>query len=546
MNRFEFLKIKQFIGKKVYSLLLLSVFAGVSWFFVELSFVYVFQYFLFSLKLIDPDQLSFNPEIFGNNSKAGIILLISFGTLRFLTSFIKTVMSSFVQHTFVQEKRSLAIELALQNAGKVSTGFILSIFSEIISQSGTLLFYVSNGLISIISTGLFILAGFYILPFEMLISLSLLFLFLFPYKKLNKKIVKSGQVLTNEWEKVNTSLINLIKNNLFIKIYNLAGKESKRARESLKNYESHYKSYTVSYALVTLLPPAYGLIVVSIVSMIFIGKEVSAPIHLISFLYLFLRMSQSASEALGTLSFIKLNSQSFKKLYDWVSTYSGESKNMEVLKIVQSIEFKDVNFSYTENSASIFQPLNFKFSMGDIVVIKGPSGAGKSTLLSLIMGIQKPKNGQIEINGVKKEEFSLASLIGYVGPNPYLNTESLRNNILYGTTGAVTDEDVWDTLDSVGLKDVIGQLPNRLDEVLNEEAQFSTGQKQRICIARTLLQSPTILILDEATANLDSVSEEVIINRIKESKENRITIIVTHKESFDSVATQIINIAPKI
>ena len=544
MKRFQFLKMKQFIGKKVYNLLFLSIFAGVSWFLVELSFIYIFQYFLYSLKLIDSSQLSFKPEIFGSNSKTGICLLISFGILRFITSFLKTVMSSFVQHTFVQEKRSLAIELALQNAGRVSTGFILSVFSEIISQSGTVLFYVSNSLISIISTTLFIVAGFCILPFEMFISLSLLFLFLFPYKILNKRIVQSGQILTSEWEQVNTSIINLIKNNLFIKIYNLAGKESLKARRSLEKYEHNYKSYTVNYALVTLLPPAYGLIIVSIVSMIFIGKEESAPINLVSFLYLFLRMSQSASETLGTISFIKLNAPSFKKLYDWVSTYKNQAKSVEVFSNVASIKFKDVNFSYELASAPLFHPLNFCFSTGDIVVIKGPSGAGKSTLLSLIMGIQKATTGIIEINGIKNESFSLAAQIGYVGPTPYLNTESVRNNLLYGTNKEINDEKIWKVLDSVGLKGIIEQLPKKLDEELNEEAQFSTGQKQRLCIARTLLQTPQILILDEATANLDADSEEIILERIKESKDQRITIIVTHKGRFDNDATQFLNIKP--
>ncbi len=539
MKKIELSKMKTFIGKKVYNLLLLSVVAGLLWFLVELSFVYVFQYFLYTLKLIDNSQLSFNSNIFGNSSFVGIFLLIAFGIFRFLTSFFKTVMASYVQHTFIQEKRTQALDHALQSAGKISTGSILSIFSEITSQAGTMLYYLSGSIISGVSTALFILAGFYILPLEMSISLGLLLLFLIPYRFFNKKIFAYGKVVTSEWDKVNNSLVGMIRNNLFIKIYNLEKMESSRGAGSLIKYADSYKKYTINYALITLLPQVYGIIIIALVSLLSISKSSSSPIIFVSFLYLFLRMAQSASETLGTISFIKLNKPSFDRLFSWLALPSPSSEKNKIINL-NSIKFKEVTFKYNKDK-TILGPINFHFVKGQIIVIKGPSGAGKSTLLSLIMGILSPSTGEIQINDSVETEYTLSSSIGYVGPTPYLLNDTVRNNLLFGNSIEVSDQELYRLLDKLSIEKMVRDLPTGLNEILTEEAQLSTGQKQRLCIARALLQKPEVLILDEATANLDNNSEAKVINTLKLGSENAIVIVVTHKNSFDDHATTIIN-----
>lgn len=540
----KFVNIKNFVGKETSRLMFISIIAGLLWFLAEASFIYVFQFFLYSLGLIDKSQLSFNVGNFGHTKAIGVTALILFGSFRFLTNFLKHVLASYVQHSFIKEKRIMILEVAVKNAGKIPTGLLLSQFSETISQAGTVLYYVSGSIITSIATGLFIVTGFLLLPKEMSLSLGLLLLFLIPYKYLNRRIHTFGNILVNEWENVNKSLVNIIKNNLFIKIYNLGSKEIAFGSTSLTNYESSYKKYTTSSAFITMFPPLYGTIIVSLVSYTFLKSESANSVTLISFLYIFMRMAQSASETLGTFSFIKLNIPGFLKIYDWFQNVNTQLtiQNSTNIKELSSIEVSNLNFSYGTHS-KILEDVNFSLSKGDVFVIKGHSGSGKSTLLSILMGLQKPDSGKILINNESINGFSLSSIIGYVGPQPYLINGTVRDNLLFGSNILKADDDLLATLKLVGLFETIMQLPLKLDEVVHEDAQFSTGQKQRLCIARSFLQNSEILIFDEATANLDPISEELILNVIKKLSSNKITIIVTHKDAFNSIATKHISLS---
>ncbi len=177
-------------------------------------------------------------------------------------------------------------------------------------------------------------------------------------------------------------------------------------------------------------------------------------------------------------------------------------------------------------------------------MIKGESGSGKSTLLSLILGMYQPVSGQITINGFEINSIRdyLYERIAYVGPDPYLIKGTLRENLLYGNSTYLDDKKLIETLKLVQCETLLNSLPDGLNTILNEAAKLSTGQKQRLAIAKALLRHPKLLIMDESTANLDHKTEKEIIDNLKNILGSITSVIVSHKDIFDPLATKKLNL----
>jgi ATP-binding cassette, subfamily B, bacterial len=225
------------------------------------------------------------------------------------------------------------------------------------------------------------------------------------------------------------------------------------------------------------------------------------------------------------------------------------------------IEFKGVHFSYpkaseislaslesaakpeTIQSGEILKGLNFKVSPGKLIAIVGPSGAGKSTISGLLPRLYDVTKGTIEINGVDIRKASLRKLrdlIGVVTQDSHMFHESIRENLHYANSRA-TDEDLLLACDQAQLGTFISSLPNGLDTVVGERGhRLSGGEKQRLAIARLLLKAPAIVILDEATAHLDSENEALVQKALAEALRGRTSIVIAHRLSTIVNADQIL------
>lgn len=194
-------------------------------------------------------------------------------------------------------------------------------------------------------------------------------------------------------------------------------------------------------------------------------------------------------------------------------------------------------------SGEILKGISFTAKPGSLTAIVGPSGAGKTTLSALMPRLYDVTEGSISINGIDLRDFTLQSLrdhIGVVAQDPHLFHESIAENLRYAKSDA-TDEELIAACKSAQIWNLINSLPNGLDTMVGERGhRLSGGEKQRLAIARMLLKAPAIVILDEATAHLDSENEELVQEALKSALVGRTSLVIAHRLSTIMSADQIL------
>ncbi len=198
------------------------------------------------------------------------------------------------------------------------------------------------------------------------------------------------------------------------------------------------------------------------------------------------------------------------------------------------VEFCDVSFRYPDGDETILEHFNLKVPQGASVALVGETGAGKSTLVNLVCRFFEPTSGQVLIDGRDVRERSqlwLHSHIGYVLQTPYLFSGTVRENLLYGNQNA-TEEQIALAIKRVSADRVIARMGNGLDSQVGECGDLlSTGEKQLIAFARAILADPRILVLDEATSSVDTVTEKMIQDAIGEVTRGRTSFVIAHRLS---------------
>lgn len=204
------------------------------------------------------------------------------------------------------------------------------------------------------------------------------------------------------------------------------------------------------------------------------------------------------------------------------------------------VRFETVSFSYGDRN--VLQEINLKVDRGQVLALVGMSGGGKSTLANLIPRFFDVTAGRICIDGIDIRDFAVADLrrqIAIVTQEPLLFNETVRYNIAYGRPGA-TEEQIVDAAKAAFAHDFVLQFPNGYDTIIGElGGRLSGGEKQRLCIARALIKDAPILILDEATASLDSEAEAVVQKALENLMQGRTTVVIAHRLSTIAGADRI-------
>lgn len=211
---------------------------------------------------------------------------------------------------------------------------------------------------------------------------------------------------------------------------------------------------------------------------------------------------------------------------------------------LRELEFSDVSFQHSTANHPAISNLSFSVSSGETIAFVGPSGAGKSTLVKLLVGLYRPQQGSIYYNGIdlSKIDFDLLrSQIGFVTQDTQLFAGTIKENLLFVNPDA-SDEDIRDALMQAACYNLLARAEKGIDTVIGESGmKISGGERQRLSIARALLRKPRLLIFDEATSSLDSLTEEEITSTIRDISSHRkqISVLIAHRLSTIMYADRI-------
>jgi ATP-binding cassette, subfamily B, bacterial len=221
----------------------------------------------------------------------------------------------------------------------------------------------------------------------------------------------------------------------------------------------------------------------------------------------------------------------------WIDNYTP-------VRVAGDIRYENVNFSYAEGLPAL-KNVSLHARPGETIALVGATGAGKSTVASLLPRFYELKedDGQIFVDGKEIREYGIRALrenIGLVTQESFLFNGSIRENLLMGKPSA-TDAELWRAVEAANAREFIERLPDKLESLVGERGvKLSVGEKQRLSIARALLKDPPVLILDEATASVDTATERLIQGALEHLMANRTSIVIAHRLSTIVRADQIL------
>ncbi len=213
-----------------------------------------------------------------------------------------------------------------------------------------------------------------------------------------------------------------------------------------------------------------------------------------------------------------------------------QAENPRHLGDIERLEFKKVSFKHQTAQQRAIENISFAVNTGETIAFAGPSGSGKTTLMKLLVGLYRPQAGNIFYNGIDENNINFEDLrnqIGFVTQDTQLFSGTIKENLLFVNPNA-SEEELIDVLNKSSCQNLLSRAEKGLDTMIGEGGlKLSGGEKQRLSIARALLRKPKLLIFDEATSSLDSLTEEEITQTIREvsSQRNQITIIIAHRLS---------------
>jgi ATP-binding cassette subfamily B protein len=211
-------------------------------------------------------------------------------------------------------------------------------------------------------------------------------------------------------------------------------------------------------------------------------------------------------------------------------------ENPIALGRVNSLKFNEVSFKHQSSNRNALENISFETKQGQTIAFVGPSGSGKTTLVKLLVGLYHPESGQVLYNDIPSKQIDLDELrekISFVTQDTQLFSGSIRENLLFVRPDA-SDEECMQVLQRAACQNLLSRADKGLDTIIGEGGvKVSGGEKQRLSIARALLREPNILVFDEATSSLDSLTEEEITETIRNVSEvsDHITILIAHRLS---------------
>ncbi len=380
-----------------------------------------------------------------------------------------------------------------------------------------------------------------------LVSIVFVPLISFPIIKVGKVLRKLSKRSQENTADTNSLLYETIMGARIVKAFNMEEYEVNKFNKVNMDY---YKISMKSIKRTLLLNPSTEFLgcVAGVLVFFWGGREVIAGKISFGVFGLFLGSLLSLIRPFKKLSQVNaLNQQAMaasERIHEVLETEPSVKEPLDPKKLTgfkQNIRFNDIWFSYADNQ--VLKGINLEMGFGQMLAVVGPSGTGKSTLADLIPRFYDPQKGSVSIDGVNVREFDLKSLrnqIGIVNQETILFNDTIKANIAYGKPDASVKE-IEDAARRANAHDFISKCPQGYDTIIGDRGvKISGGERQRIAIARALLKNAPILILDEATSQLDSTSERIVQEALDSLVSGRTVFIIAHRLSTVRNANRIV------
>ncbi|WP_414437478.1 peptidase domain-containing ABC transporter [Clostridium sp.] len=366
-----------------------------------------------------------------------------------------------------------------------------------------------------------------------IVSAALIYIFKAPYKKINLEQMEAGA-------RLNSHIIESLKGIETIKVHAAEEKSiEKLENEYIRNLRIAFKEGVLSNiqgSISGVVSSVGNLVIMYIGARMIMNGDIT-----LGSLMAFSTLSGYFMDPIGRLIGLQLSIQeasiSLKRISEIYEVEKEqeetETEKIKIEKLDGDIELNNITFRYGSRSP-VLNNISIKIPKGKKVALVGESGSGKTTISKLLLKYYTPEEGKININGYNIEELDLYNLrknIAYVPQNVELFSGSIRENITLGKSNA-SYEEIKSACENAGCKEFIEKLPGKYDTFLEEAGGgLSGGEKQRIAMARALIKKPSFLILDEATSNLDFISEAKIFDTLFKKGKNITMLIIAHRLS---------------
>lgn len=531
---------------------------------VELAVALLLQLFLASIGLLPADVrpsktlsgLQFGPGTL-------VVSLVLIALVRAVGQFLVSQSSVHVlEVTNARLRRLVVFELLLSPARRfLPAAVVHARFSDVFPRGAQFCFLAASLVAQSIQTGVIGVVMFATAWRETLIGLAGLGVVGLLTLRINRKIREIGGKIPDEQLKLTEAVERVARNMLLIRTLRTQDREHGRFASAIHNYARHSIRAYMLNNLAAAMTPFAGLLLVTAIIVVS-QRYISTPsLALLSFLYLFVRFVQGVAACVSISGHANHYWPQFVEALEYSERFSGADREVafrdmsEIARAVDArrvardgadaappaIEIDDVTFAHPGREEPAVERVSMTVTAGQFVAITGPSGSGKSTLLALLLGLLDPQKGSIRVEGrLARDYFDDArTRVGYVGAEPFLVAGTLRENASYGQSDDVTDEAIWEALEGARLAETVRQLPGKLTYRINEDGSgLSAGQKQRLCLARALLQKPHVLVLDEVSANLDDVTEREIALTLSQLKGSCTMVVVSHRPGLIEFADQ--------
>lgn len=357
---------------------------------------------------------------------------------------------------------------------------------------------------------------------------------------LSKKIKVVQKAIVAETTALAGSTTESLRNIELVKSLGLSGQEIKRLNNTtnkILKLELKKVKYVRSLSFIqgTLVNLLRNMILLLMLYLIFAGR-ISVGEFFSLFIYSFFIFGplQELGNIINIYRETEVSLDNFKAILS--TPKEKKPENPIALGRVNSLKFNEVSFKHQSSNRNALEHISFETKQGETIAFVGPSGSGKTTLVKLLVGLYHPENGQVLYNDIPSKQIDLDELrekISFVTQDTQLFSGSIRENLLFVRPDA-SDEECMQVLQRAACQNLLSRADKGLDTIIGEGGvKVSGGEKQRLSIARALLREPNILVFDEATSSLDSLTEEEITETIRNVSEvsDHITILIAHRLS---------------